>query len=68
MNTATGSGAASQIFDTPGQTGTWYTELEYPAGGEDSTLDAGAYSMNLYFDQLPGLWWDSGWVSAAAHH
>jgi hypothetical protein len=61
MNTATGSAAASQVFNAPGQTANWYTELDYPAGGEDSTLDAGAYSMNLYFDQLPGLWWDSGY-------
>ncbi|MGH2619575.1 MAG: glycosyltransferase, partial [Anaerolineales bacterium] len=63
MNTTTGSGTASLVFDTPGQTARWYSSLSYPGGGGDSTLDAGAYTMNLYFDALPGGgWWDPSYA------
>ncbi|MGH2620903.1 MAG: hypothetical protein ACRDHG_10095, partial [Anaerolineales bacterium] len=49
--------------NTPGQTARWYSSLNYPAGGGDSTLDAGAYTMNLYFDALPGGgWWDPNYA------
>ena len=64
MSTSTGTGpTSSTTFNTPSQTERWYTTLTYPVGGgDDSTLDAGNYTFNMYFQQLPGGgWWDTNY-------
>lgn len=63
MNTTTGSAGSTLSFDTISQTARWYTELIYPVGGDDSVLDAGSYTFNMYFSQLPGAgWWDTDYL------
>ncbi len=57
-----GSGASTLTFNTIGQATRWYTELDYPTGGDDATISNGSYTFNMYFDQLPGDgWWDSNY-------
>ncbi|MFQ5922424.1 MAG: hypothetical protein ACE5M4_06235, partial [Anaerolineales bacterium] len=60
-NNTVGSGAATLAFDTTGQAQHWYTDLTYPTGGDDATVAAGAYTLNMYFNELPRPWWDSNY-------
>ena len=61
MDGSIGSSAASLTFDTPGQNTYWYTDLSYPTGGDDATIVAGDYQLDMYFDQLPS-WWDTSYA------
>jgi len=53
-NATLGSGAATMVFDTPGQDAYWYSDQTYPAGAGDASLAAGTYTLNMYFASLPG--------------
>ncbi len=48
MNTTLGSGGATMIFDTAGQKAYWYTDTNLTTG-----IEAGGYTLNMYFDELP---------------
>jgi cellulose synthase/poly-beta-1,6-N-acetylglucosamine synthase-like glycosyltransferase len=62
MNISQGSGSGSKTFDTVSQVEYWYTDVSYPTGQDDATLDAGDYTMHMYFDQLPDPWWDTAYA------
>src|SRR3990172_9436389 len=65
MDNSTGTSGATLTFDTPSQSAAWYTDLVYPTGSDDGGIAAGAYTVNLYFNQLPTLpsdWYSSGWL------
>ncbi|UCF61272.1 MAG: DUF2341 domain-containing protein, partial [Anaerolineaceae bacterium] len=61
MNTTLGSGAATNIFDSTDDEAYWYTDISYPTGGDDASIAAGDYTLNMYFDQLPDAssWWNT---------
>ncbi|MCH7611439.1 MAG: DUF2341 domain-containing protein [Chloroflexi bacterium] len=63
LSNMTGAGpTSSTTFNSEAQSARWYTTLTYPAGTDDSTLDAGTYTFNMYFQQLPGSgWWDTNY-------
>ena len=55
MTNTIGSGpTATKTFDTAGQNEYWYVPETWPTGGDDATMAAGSYTLNMYFNQLPG--------------
>ncbi|HEY47536.1 MAG TPA: DUF2341 domain-containing protein, partial [Anaerolineae bacterium] len=62
INTTLGSGAATLVFDDIADEAYWYTDLTYPTGNDDASISAGNYTLNMYFDQLPGAWWDTDYL------
>ncbi|UCF61595.1 MAG: DUF2341 domain-containing protein, partial [Anaerolineaceae bacterium] len=65
MNLTQGSGAATLVFDSTDDEAYWYTDLTYPTGGDDASIAAGDYTLNMYFDQLPQVpadWYDADWA------
>src|SRR4030067_39854 len=54
MDTVVGAGAATLSFNTPGQNAYWYTDLSYPTGADDASIAAGNYTLDMYFNSLPG--------------
>ncbi|MDK1046094.1 MAG: glycosyltransferase, partial [Anaerolineales bacterium] len=63
MDDSVGSSAASLTFDTAGQNAYWYTDLSYPTGGDDASIAAGDYLLEMYFNSLPSAvgWWDTAY-------
>ncbi len=59
MNTVQGTGGATLTFDTVDQEAYWYTDTSFTSG-----LDAGDYTLNMYFDSVPNSLWDGGWWDA----
>ncbi|MFQ5908655.1 MAG: DUF2341 domain-containing protein [Thermoplasmata archaeon] len=55
------TGGSTLTFDTLGQTAYWYTDETWPTGSEDFGLAAGDYTFNMYFNGLPGAWYDANW-------
>jgi hypothetical protein len=53
MNTTIGSAGSTMAFNTPGQTAYWYSDQTWPTGSGDGGIAAGAYTLNMYFSQLP---------------
>src|SRR4030067_3648579 len=64
MDTVVGAGAATLSFNTPGQNAYWYTDLSYPTGADDASIAAGNYTLDMYFNSLPGA--ASGFPQVAA--
>ncbi len=62
MNNVQGSSEDTILFDGTDDDIYWYTDLTYPTGGGDATLAAGAYALNMYFDQLPSNWWNTDYL------
>jgi hypothetical protein len=62
MNITPGSAGSTMLFDELTDEAYWYTELTYPTGGDDGTIVAGDYNLKMYFDQLPGNWWDTEYL------
>jgi hypothetical protein len=62
MSTLLGSGASALVFDDAADEAYWYTDITYPTGNDDANLVAGNYALNMYFDQLPGDWWDTDYL------
>ena len=56
-------GGSTKTFNAAGQDSYWYTDITYPTGAEDATIVAGAYTLHMYFDALPGAsgWYGTGW-------
>jgi cellulose synthase/poly-beta-1,6-N-acetylglucosamine synthase-like glycosyltransferase/ActR/RegA family two-component response regulator len=59
MNSVQGSSEDTLVFDSAEDETYWYTDVTYPSGGDDATLAAGSYALNMYFNQLPSDWWDT---------
>lgn len=57
MNTTQGSGGVTLTFDSLGQKAYWYTDTTYTTG-----MEAGAYTFNMYFSELPRAWWDANYT------
>ncbi|HEY43487.1 MAG TPA: DUF2341 domain-containing protein, partial [Anaerolineae bacterium] len=62
MNSTQGSSEVTLTFDDLDDEAYWYTEMDYPTGGEDASIAAGDYTLNMYFTDLPTAWWDSSYV------
>ncbi len=54
-NTTQGTGGATMSFSTVDQNAYWYTDVTYPIGNDNGGIANGDYTLNMYFDQLPGL-------------
>ena len=65
MNTTLGSGAATITFDTASQNAYWYTDVSYPTGGDNASIVAGNYTLNMNFNSLPASgnnWYNADWA------
>ncbi|UCF60250.1 MAG: DUF2341 domain-containing protein, partial [Anaerolineaceae bacterium] len=62
MNLTEGSGSATKVFDSTDDDSYWYTDLTYPTGGDEASIAAGDYTLNMYFNQLPSDWWDTDYL------
>jgi hypothetical protein len=62
MSIFQGASEDTMVFDDASDEAYWYTETTYPTGGDDAVIPAGAYSLNMYFDQLPSAWWDTSYL------
>jgi cellulose synthase/poly-beta-1,6-N-acetylglucosamine synthase-like glycosyltransferase/CheY-like chemotaxis protein len=60
MNLNQGSSEDTLVFDDASDEAYWYTDITYPTGGDDASVAAGNYTLNMYFDQLP-TWYDADW-------
>jgi cellulose synthase/poly-beta-1,6-N-acetylglucosamine synthase-like glycosyltransferase/CheY-like chemotaxis protein len=59
MNNTQGSSEDTIILNSTDDEAYWYTEDDYPTGGDNASVAAGSYTLNMYFNQQPSAWWDT---------